>query len=326
MEFSIGGERPQRTWRLIRAAWHRYVALPRLDALIKGLGVDLIHCHCKLLLNEQLRVANRLKIPFVWTSHGPPRLPSRRTRQFVSRVQGSAVRVRLVECGPGVGTEVVGKAGAGLEFQTIVNGVERHPDDTIHRTEVRASLGVDPDSILIVAAGRLVPQKGFDFLAEAVHLLAAEETPVPWQVRILGDGYLEEALRAQIRRLGIEDRVALAGYRSDVSTVLASADIVVQPSRFEGLPLALLEAMASGLPAVVADVGSMASVVREARCGLVVRLEDPVELYGALLRLLRDPEERAVMADKARMASALFSNESMCLAYDELYTELRRRT
>ena len=116
------------------------------------------------------------------------------------------------------------------------------------------------------------------------------------------------------------------GRRSDVPDVLTSCDIAVLPSRAEGLPNAVLEYMAAGLPTVVSRVGGNSELVQDGVTGLLVPSEDSGAIADALLRLLRDPElARRMASNGRRMAVESYGFDRLIREVDELYTELLER-
>jgi glycosyltransferase involved in cell wall biosynthesis len=117
---------------------------------------------------------------------------------------------------------------------------------------------------------------------------------------MVGEGPDRPRLAAEIRRLGLERSVVLAGDRSDVADMLAQADVFVLSSTSEGLPLSILEAMAAALPVVASAVGGVPEAVEDGETGLLVPPRDPVRLAAALERLLVDPELRRRLGSNGR--------------------------
>jgi glycosyltransferase involved in cell wall biosynthesis len=172
---------------------------------------------------------------------------------------------------------------------TVPNGI-RPRTLGLGRSAARAALGLDPTRPVVLTVGRLNVMKGHTHLLDAVPGLL-RRTP-DLAVVVVGSGHLEEALRAQAAALGVTDAVHLAGHRDDARALLDAADVFVLPSRHEGMPLALLEAMDAGLPVVATRVIGSEEVVDEGRTGLLVRPRDPAALEEALGRLLADPALR----------------------------------
>ena len=138
----------------------------------------------------------------------------------------------------------------------------------------------------------------------------------------VGQGQLEAEVQALHRELGLGDRCRLLGYRTDVKDLMAAADLFVLASAFEGLPVSIMEAMASGLPVVATAVGGVPEAVVDGETGLLVPPRDASALAGALLRLARDPDLRAAMATKARVGSEAFDIRTAVAAQQTAYAEL----
>lgn len=181
----------------------------------------------------------------------------------------------------------------------------------------------DRERPLVVAVGRLKAPKDFLTLVRALALLP----PGSCDAQIVGEGPDRAELEAEIRRLGIGERVLLAGERRDVPELLAGADAFVLSSASEAMPVSVLEAMAAGLPVVGSRVGGMSELVADGETGLLVEPGDPDVLAAALRRLLAEPELRRRMGDAGRdRARRRFALEPFRRAHVELYSrELARR-
>jgi glycosyltransferase involved in cell wall biosynthesis len=151
----------------------------------------------------------------------------------------------------------------------------------------------------LVCVARLVHQKGLDVLIEA--LVSGEGALMTWPLTLVGDGPERPALERQVRDRRLAERVRFMGYRSDPQTFLQQAAVFVLPSRFEGMPNALLEAMAAGLAVVVTDASpGPLEVVDDGVTGLVVPSQAPQALAAALERLAVDPALRARLGAAAQ--------------------------
>ena len=158
----------------------------------------------------------------------------------------------------------------------------------------------------VLAVGRLVEKKGFSTLVDACARLAARG--VDFTCEVIGGGELEGALRAQVAGLGLEGRVVLSGPQPQcaVMQAMARASVFALPcvvgtdGNRDGLPTALLEAMALGTPCVATDVTGIPEVIHHARTGLIVAQHDPSGLATAIERLIDDPPLRVRLAEAAR--------------------------
>ena len=177
------------------------------------------------------------------------------------------------------------------------------------RSSVRARLGVGNDTSILLTVGRLDDQKGHRQIVEALPRLLSErpDLVLAWA----GDGPLRQALAADLRRLGLDSHVLILGQRNDVSDLLRAADLFLFPSLFEGLPFALLEAMAHGLPVVASDAASIPEIVHDGVHGLLFSAGDVPEMAEKVLWALGHPREMAEMATRASVRRLDFTEQRM---------------
>ncbi|HEY3050765.1 MAG TPA: glycosyltransferase family 4 protein [Gaiellaceae bacterium] len=168
----------------------------------------------------------------------------------------------------------------------------------------------------LIAVGRLKAPKDFLTLIQAFAALPQGS----FEALIVGDGPDRAAVEAEIRRLGLDGRVRLAGERDDVPALLADSDAFVLSSRSEGLPVSVLEAMAAELPVVASEVGGLRELVVDGETGILVLPGDAPALATALRRLIEDRDLRGTLgaAGRAR-AEALFDLAAFRRAHVELY-------
>lgn len=183
---------------------------------------------------------------------------------------------------------------------TVANGIDLERFDPQRRKPVdrTSAWGLGAEHIAIGVIGRLEPQKGHSVLLEAATRVVGE---VPEsRFLFIGDGSLRAELEAQRTRLGLDEQVIFTGVMQDVPAVLAALDAVAFPSLWEGLPVALLEAMAMEKPIVATAVGGMPGVLRDGVSGMLVPPGEPVELARGLLGILRDPAMAGALGRQAR--------------------------
>ncbi len=182
------------------------------------------------------------------------------------------------------------------------------------RREARVRLGIDRDAIVLISVGRLAAGKGQD---ELIRVLAH----VPEAVLVLvGDGEQREELEGLATEQDVSDRVRFLGDRNDVAEVLCAGDLFVMASVSEGLPLSVLEAMATGLPVLSYDLPGLHSVIVDGVDGRLVPLGDRESLAGAVNELIADQRARSSMGAASReTVTADFDARQMTLRAENVY-------
>jgi glycosyltransferase involved in cell wall biosynthesis len=187
--------------------------------------------------------------------------------------------------------------------------------------EVRRNLGVSPDETLLISIGRLDTLKGHATLIEAFGLVAARRSNV--RLALIGEGAEQASLEAQAAATGLDGRVTFLGGRADVVPYLRAADVFVLASNTEGMPGAVLEAMAVGLPVVATAVGGTPEVVVDGQTGVLVPPRDAAAFAAAILHLLEDPEQARAMGARARVrATERFSIRNTIALTKDLYARI----
>lgn len=207
---------------------------------------------------------------------------------------------------------------------TIPNGVDVERYATEADRSVRAEIGVPEAAPMLICVAKMLEQKGHRYLVEA--LAAASGDHEPMHVALLGDGPLRDEIASRARAAGVADRLHLLGTRSDVPRLLRAADVFVLPSLWEGLPMALLEAMAAGLPVIATSVSGTRQVVEDGRTGMLVAPGDSAELARAMSRLAGDATLRARLGAAGRdHVRAEFSVDRQAQRHLDLYRACLRR-
>lgn len=214
--------------------------------------------------------------------------------------------------------------GARPEKLTVIENGITAPAEVVltdeQRQALRKSLGVLPGQILWVTVGRLMVQKGHAYLLEAI--AALDDPNVVFA--FIGDGPLHQELQAQALALGISERVRFAGVRSDVPKLLAVADGFVQPSLWEGMSLALLEAMFAGLSIVATRIEASTDVLEDERTALFAQPHDSASLAAQLRRMIVDAGLRARLGQAAQqVARERYTVDVMGAAYARLIQDLQ---
>jgi glycosyltransferase involved in cell wall biosynthesis len=278
----------------------------RIETLARRSRVSLIHAHLPDSALWGALVGWRLGCPVVVTCHSNtmipydllPGTPRHTLRHWLLRWATHRVD-RTIAVSPSVKRAVCAATAVPPERVTVVtNGIPIPAGRaTGDRTALRRGLTGRPQARLVTFVGRLVSNKGQRGLVAMMPALLA------WQpaacLVLVGDGPEREALRAEAERLGVGSNVVLTGERRDVPAILDASDVFVSASLFEGISLALLEAMAAGLPVVARAVPGNVEVLAEG-AGLLVPGDDPESLARAVDRVLVDPALAAALSLEAR--------------------------
>jgi glycosyltransferase involved in cell wall biosynthesis len=258
---------------------------------------DVVHTHMfgsnawGTLIGRLARVPAIVAHEHTWSFEGRP------LRRLVDRDvigRGSNVFVAVSRADRRKMIEIEGVNPKKVLF--VPNGIPTPPPPS--GADVRAELGIPAGAPVIGTVSVLRPQKALDvFIRAAVPLLRDYPDLRVW---IAGEGPLKEELGELVRGLGVQERVMLLGYRSDVPDVLNSLDVAVSSSLFEGSPLAVMEYMEAARPIVATTVGGVPDLIDDGVHGLLVPPADPEALGAALRRMLDDREAAQAMGERAR--------------------------
>jgi glycosyltransferase involved in cell wall biosynthesis len=306
-----------------------WVQDPKLDALFKKYRPTIVHTHLggivyAFVLTMKYRTPVRVHTLHSVAAHEMGMGPSRRVRLLAFRFRvGSFVPVAIAE-------EVA------RTFETLYNypnpilipngvSIDAFSPDREVRQRVRRELEVEPQTLVFVHVGRFAAVKNHEMLVAAFAQLVGQQ-PLLTELWLVGDGELREAVQHQVRALGIESRVRFLGVRSDIPDLLRAADVFVFPSRWEGNPLSVMEAMATGLPVIATAVGGVPELVEDGASGILIPNEDRDALVAAMQRMVEQPDLRVQMGQAARCrAVERFDIRQTVRAYEALYEEILQR-
>ena len=217
------------------------------------------------------------------------------------------------------------RRGLPMHIEVLHHGirlVNAEGDDIQARLRARLQLQLPVDAPVVGTVGNLTAKKDHGCLLHAFQLLSLR-WPSAWLV-IVGAGVLEEQLRRQADSLGVSERTTFTGSRGDVAALLPAFDVFALTSRFEGLPIALLEAMAAGLPSVVTPIGGIAEVLTEGVEGWFAPVGDPTAFAGKLDQLFSDVAGRRAMGAAARLRAKDFDIGPAIRRVEQIYDEVLR--
>ena len=296
----------------------------RLRKLVRAARIDVVHAHSPMvaaLARPALQALPRRERPAlmgtehnVWSSHHPL---TRWANRLTLRLEAATVAVsdEVRDSMP---------SRLGQRTEVLIHGVdvEAIASRRGERNAARVECGLHSDQLLVATIANLRANKDYPTMLAAARRLADAGEPILFVS--VGQGPLAKQLEEERDGLGLGERFRFLGYREDPIRVLVAADVFCLSSRFEGLPISLLEAMAAGLPVVATRVGGVPSVVSDGREGRLVPAGDPAALAGALVEL-RDSGIRSRMASAAIERVRAFGIDRAVQRQQELYERLAAR-
>jgi glycosyltransferase involved in cell wall biosynthesis len=209
--------------------------------------------------------------------------------------------------------------------ETVIHGVavDEVRARRKERAVVRRELGAQPGELLVGTIANYSPKKDYPNLLHAARHLADAEIPVRFIV--VGQGPLEREVQGLRDQLGLRARVELLGYRDDAVRMMAGCDLFALASRFEGLPVAIMEALVLGLPVVATGVGGIPEAVRHGVEGMLVPAGRPDLLADAIEQLVLDSDRREEMATAAASRGEQFDISRAVRRYEAIYREIVSR-
>lgn len=300
----------------------------RLATTMRSDGVDLVHTH---LFGDSLHgfLAGLFSgLPVVMTLHN-----NQARFNFLQQFGYRWMLPRcaaVVACAPSVMRSFVeDQPSLAQKIEVIPNGIEFEEQGRLspeEESELRTELGIEPQTLIFIAMGRFVKQKGYKYLIQAFSQLP-EPLKNRSQLLLLGQGPLESELKSLTSSLRVSRTVLFPGYRQDVRRILGISDAVVFSSLWEGLPIALLEAMAAGRSIVATDIEAFVDALEPGVEALLVPPADSPAMAAALETLIEDELMKDELGRRARVRfAAEFTAPRMVDAYEQLYRKVLSRT
>jgi L-malate glycosyltransferase len=291
----------------IRAAW-------RLRRVIQERSIDVVHAHTAHAVAVAAAATIRLPVPLIVAR----RVDFRLRNNVGTRLKYSRASM-IVAVSQAVARVLEASGIDRTKIRVVPDGVDVHRVVMPASRDTLTSLGVQTDAPLVVQVAQLVGHKD---PVNFVRAIARAKQRVPHiQALMLGDGPLRMSVVHEVRQLGLESTVHVAGFRDDADALLASATVACLSSREEGMGSVLLDALAFGLPIAATNAGGIPEVVVDGVSGLLAERENPIALGDAIATLLTDDALRQRVATNARARADQFSVERMTdqtvAVYDE---------
>ena len=301
---------------------HLLFSIPRLARWLRREKVDVLHTHM-YWAGLWGRIAGRLAgVPVMMTTEHGPDLWKGRQHVLVDRWLTRWTSRHIAVARDGLEIRVRRERVRLDRIVLVPNGVAIPAEyrDRQRAAQVRQEFGLAPKTPVIGSVGRFVPEKGYVHMLDALKLARAEVPDLRWLA--IGDGILRPEMAARAVAMGLDGAVIWTGLRPDIEQLLEAMDLWVMSSISEGLPVALLEAMAAGCPIVATRIGGIPDAVSDGHEAVLVPSADPVALAGAIVELIRDPERANALGEAARArAMAQYSIKSVVRRVEEIYRE-----
>lgn len=285
------------------------IAILQMRKMIMESNFDIVHTHLSTSSVIGCLAARLARTPCVATVHG-----------MSGRLSFAAAN-HLIAVSDEVKRHLVSQGAEASAISVVFNGLPINFKQG-DRDKVRRELGFGPESVVLGTVSRVTPLKGIEDAIRAFSSLYPEFSDLRYLV--VGDGVGLEACRRLATELGVAESISFVGYQSDIGKYLAAMDIFVFPTHKEAMGIALVEAMAAGLPCVATRTGGIPEVV-SSETGVLVSVGSPSELADSVKKLILDPKTRASMSQCARTkVESTFSTESMRSGTDQVYRDVIR--
>jgi glycosyltransferase involved in cell wall biosynthesis len=302
-------------------------AIGALAQLMRDQRIDVVHSHLYHANLYGRLAAWRARVPAVATVHNT--YAKRKLHRELLNRWLAHISAKLIAVSENVRSDLMRYDGIPAQKIVVIhNGIDVGRVQTpITRREARARLGLPDEAIALGCVARLEEQKGHRFLLEALaQLNDAQRGGARFRVVLVGDGRLRAELEQRAAALGVAAWTMFLGTRHDVPDILKALDICVMPSLWEGLSVAMLEAMAAGLPLVISDVSGVSQVIGDDEYGIKVPVGNVPALAQTIRALADSPERRLALGAAARQrVLAKFSAQAMLAELSRLYEDVSSR-
>ena len=302
-------------------------AIGDLARLMREQRIDVVHSHLYHANLYGRLAAWRARVPAVATVHNT--YARRKLHRELLNRWLAHMSARVIAVSEDVRSDLMRYDGIPAQKIVVIhNGIDVGRVQTaLTRREARARLGLADEAIVLGCVARLEEQKGHRFLLEALaRLNDPARGAARFRVVLVGDGRLRAELEQRAAGLGVAAWTMFLGTRHDVPDILKALDICVMPSLWEGLSVAMLEAMAASLPLVISDVSGVSQVIGDNEYGIKVPVGDVPALAQTIRALADAPQRRAALGAAARQrVLAKFSAQAMLSELSRLYEEVSSR-
>ena len=312
-----------------------YKAEKQLEKIIRSDNYMFIHCHAPIGSVIARTAAKRTQTPALYTAHGfhfykgAPLLnwviyyP---TEKFLSRFTDTLITINKEDYNRAKkfhAKKVAYIPGVGIDLETLQNR------KNYKQNEIRHTIGIEDDDFVCITVGELIKRKNIAVVIDALGILKKKGLLDRIHYLICGKGPLEKELLQQAQSLDIDDHVHFMGFRNDIDDICKEADLFVFMSKQEGLPVALMEAMACGLPVICSDIRGNTDLIENKKSGVIV--ESTADAVAeAIIKLKENEPLREEYASAAMKTIRHFDltivEAQMSKLYTEIITDVRKKS
>ncbi len=303
--------------RVLRVAW-------RIFQLLRADRFDLVHVHGYFADICAIPIARLLGIKTITTCHGF--ISNTQKLKIYNKLDIYAIKAshKVIAVSDGIKERLIETGVKENKISVITNAVdtEFEPVEIARLRDCkRSALGIGDKEYVVGFLGRLSPEKGVNFLLEAVAQLIKSDEPI--RLLIVGEGEERARLEVQATNLEIDDKVIFAGFQTDAHTWLPAFDLFALPSLTEGTPMALLETMAMGLTVIASSVGGVPKVITDYVDGLLVPAASSVAIAEKIRFLIANPDIHKKVGIEARcVVVEKYGLDSWYRAMEQLYNDV----
>ena len=295
-----------------------------LQALIRDVKPDLVHTHGAL---SGRIAAKRCHVPVVYSRHSAFPVPAKLKYppgRWVNKLVNEHYADHIIAVSPAARDNLTQAGISPRKITVVMNGVAPlEPASPSEQEQLRASLGVAPDTFLFGILARIEDYKGHLYLVHAAKLLK-EQGYTNFQVLVAGTGAFESEVERAVNEMGVSDVVRLLGFRSDVGPLLSILDVQLNASYgTEATSMALLEGMSLGLPTIASDYGGNPYVVTQGETGLLFPSQDSQALARCMAQLMDHPDDLSAMGRRAKeVFQTRFTGEAFARNTQQVYLNI----
>lgn len=309
-----------------RTGIKKYLRALEVQKLLKKHRTDIVHTHNTTAYLDGIVAAKFAHVPIIIHTDHCRLYPDKKRYMIAERI-ASMLSTKIVAVSKHTKSDLEKWEKIKSEKIIIIyNGIPQFPEYQLKNLnkKIRFELGIDDNNMIVGSVGRLEAQKNYDLLIKAASIMCQKIANVKFV--IIGDGSKRLELEKLIREQGLQNRIILAGWKTNIIDYIKNFDIFVMTSNFEGMPIVLLEAMATKKPIIATNVGGVPEMIESGKNGNIVLSHNPVQFADEIQNLLTDKSSLKRYGENGYQIFAnKFTVEKMIQQYEHLYLDCYRK-